>query len=282
MPVEIWPDANYQPLPEATTQSKITPRVCIWHTNAAPHYTPWKSLWNYLFRKDVVGESHFQNDWGEMIQFMPLNVRADCNAKANAFAISVESADYGYLTLQTTPWNEGQVERAAHLAAYLKVHYGIPLEIAKTWDGHGHGPHNLFPEWSIYKGKTCPGAARTAQIQRILNRANELLNPPPIVFDPLHGQWSLYPLNANKPVLWQEMPITPETKGFVLYLQGVLRLKLGQPQLALDGVYGPQTAEAVKKMQDLITYLGTPIPDITRGAVGPVEWKMVDTAAGWK
>lgn len=187
--------ANPQPvLPEAGPvdqggQPVIHPRSVILHSNAGPRKTAWASIVKYWRRKDVTGEPHFQVhgvDAGSnlaaasLVQAMPLNRRADCNAKANSWwrhrpngtpvrvgAISFETEDRGYPTLDTTPWSIAQLHAMIGAITVICVVYGVACSDVPTWDGTGIGFHSRFPEWSIYKGKTCPGAARIRQMDSI-------------------------------------------------------------------------------------------------------------------
>ena len=169
-------------LPEAVTQPYISPRVAILHTNAGPRKTKWESLISYWRRADVTGEAHFQvhgvNGDAAIVQAIPLNRRADCNAKANRWsfngrsygAISFETEDRGYPTLPTTPWSLGQLDAMSGALTSICVVYGMSCTEPATWSSSGIGFHSRFQEWSIYKGKTCPGAARIAQMAFIRDK----------------------------------------------------------------------------------------------------------------
>lgn len=176
------PKVVYKPIPEAATQQVIVPWSVILHSNAAPRYTPWLSLWRYWNRADVNGEAHLQVDLdGTIVQAIPFNRRADCNAKANAFrafggvvgAISIETADLGAATLATTPWNQAQLDAIVGAVAAVGHKYGVPYTQPTSWQDRGVGFHSQFAEWSIYRGKTCPGAARIRQMDYVRTRAAE-------------------------------------------------------------------------------------------------------------
>jgi len=101
-----------------------------------------------------------------------VHVRADCNAKANSWlspsgqrvgAVSIESADLGAATLDVTGWNLDQLGGIIAIGTALVVQEGIACTSPTRWDDTGIGHHCQFPEWSIYKGKTCPGAQRIRQ-----------------------------------------------------------------------------------------------------------------------
>jgi hypothetical protein len=171
-------DANVirKPLPEASTQPRIIPRLAIMHSNAGPTKQSWLNLWGWMNRDTVSGEAHCvpQLD-GTMVQVMPFTVRADCNYKANRWyrdgkyygAISFETQDNGSATLPTTPWTLAQITSMANALAAICVAYRIPCTATTSAYGAGIGYHSQFPEWSIYVGKTCPGAARIRQMDQL-------------------------------------------------------------------------------------------------------------------
>lgn len=174
----VYPYAEYLPIKEAATQAKITPRLLIFHSMAGPQMTSLDALWRYVNRDDVHTEPTFILDMaGRMAQLVPADVRADCNAQANGFAGSVETQDEGSPTLPSTSWTQPQVEQLAGLAAWYYLRFAVPLDFPSAWDGAGVGFHSLYPQWSIYVGKTCPGAARIAQMRDVLARARVLAAP---------------------------------------------------------------------------------------------------------
>lgn len=97
--------------------------------------------------------------------------------------------------------------------------------------------------------------------------------PPPIVFKPARGIWGLYPLNPSKATLRRtDAPVTREIADLTRYLQGVMRLKAGQP-VTIDGDFGPRTDEAVRNVQ---RFFGL----VVDGIVGPKTWGVIDMLAG--
>lgn len=160
--------------PEASTQATGHPHLAILHSNAAPKLTKWEALVAYWRRKDITGEAHFIPGFEQMVQTMPLNRRADCNYKANWFrkpgvttpliAISFETQDMGAATLPTTPWNMVQLNDMVGGLTAICVVAGMSCTAPATWNDSGIGHHALFKEWSVYTGKTCPGAARIRQM----------------------------------------------------------------------------------------------------------------------
>jgi hypothetical protein len=167
-------------IPEAWTQEFIVPWLTILHSNAGPRRTHGTALRDYMARTDINIECHTNVETepdgrGLFRQIMPFNRRADCNSKANAWtadgqrrgAISFETQDNGGASLPYTPWSGGQLEAIIHASAALNEAYGIPPHHCSGPFARGIDGHAKFADWSIYVGKTCPGAARFAQIPYI-------------------------------------------------------------------------------------------------------------------
>ena len=170
------PGVTYKPLPEAASQPFISPRSAIMHSQAGPRKTSWEALWTFMFRKNVDHEPHtIANLDGTIVQVMPFNRRADCNAKANGWwwngtyygALSCETQDNGSPLLATTPWPLEQLTSTANMLTVQAAAYKIACTAPVKWDDTGIGYHSQFKEWSIYKGKTCPGAARIRQMDEL-------------------------------------------------------------------------------------------------------------------
>lgn len=160
-------------LPEASTQAKIQPIGAILHSNAAPRLTPTQALMNFWRRKDITGEAHFQVGIdGQTEQAIPIFRKADCNAKGNFFYkdgkprgyISFETADFGGATLSTTPWTLPQMEFMISANFLICLAAGTSCQQCPGPYSSGIDYHSKFKEWSIYTGKTCPGAARIRQM----------------------------------------------------------------------------------------------------------------------
>lgn len=183
--------------PEASSQPFIKPYSAILHSNAGVSKTPWWNLIAYWRRSDIVGEAHLQIDGVDLpatvVQAIPFDRRADCNYKANRFAhftdwvgaISFETQDRGGSSLATTPWSLGdhtvptetwgQVDSMISALTCLCVCYRVWCTVPAYWNDSGIGHHCLYPEWSSYIGKTCPGAARIRQMDYIRTQvANNL------------------------------------------------------------------------------------------------------------
>lgn len=180
------PALHVKLLPQAIKQPIIVPVLGINHSEAAPRKVSWESAWNYnSIRTDGV-ESHFHIDMddGAVAQFMPLNIRADNNYKANSWlvgsvlygAVSIEAQDNGSATLATTPYTAQQLESHCQVWATIVDEYRWPVREPTHAFDMGIGYHRQYAEWSKYVGKTCPGDARVAQYEYMLNRIRDILN----------------------------------------------------------------------------------------------------------
>ena len=179
----VSPKVICDPIPEAATQAIIKPRSAILHSNAAPALTLPERLIAYWRRSDITGEAHLQIATGTTRQAMPFNRKADCNYKANGYwfasryvgAVSFETEDKGYPTLDFTPWSLDQLADIVGILANLCVCYGVACTNPTRWDDTGIGHHCQYPEWSSYTGKTCPGAARIRQMDYVRQRVAGVL-----------------------------------------------------------------------------------------------------------
>jgi len=94
--------------------------------------------------------------------------------------------------------------------------------------------------------------------------AEALAAPPP--FDPLSGQWSLWPLNPGKSVIH-----AGSNGDAVSYCQGVINLKAGGG-CDVDGTFGGQTEHRVRDLQNLFHLT-------VDGRVGRQTWGAIDFLA---
>lgn len=176
--IPLFKAARLDLLPEANTQASIVPRLVILHTNAGASSTNGFQLRAYMARPDVTLECHFQVDLdGTVHQFMPIDVRADCNYQANPFAVSIETQDFGAATVDSSPWTAAQFISITQLLAWLNTEAGIPLVRATAWNGSGVGAHRDFPQWSA-AAHSCPGNARFAQVPGLISAAVNYRDPP--------------------------------------------------------------------------------------------------------
>jgi hypothetical protein len=159
--------------PESSSQPSITPTQFIAHSIAAP----WTVQRMYEYWRDSTNlESTFGLAFdGDLGQFLSTTTRADANYKANARAVSIETASN---LEHTDPWTEQQIQKLIDLGVWMHREHGIPLRICPAWDAPGFGYHRLFPEWST-GGTACPGDARVQQFhQRVMPGIIAAANPP--------------------------------------------------------------------------------------------------------
>ena len=283
MSKHLYPRARQAHLPEAKTQGKIEPRLFLIHTAVdAPGPT---DLGRFFGRSDVHVESTFWNRLdGYCDQFMPANVRADAQYRANSFTISVECEDDGD---STRPFTDAQVERNVDLGVWVCLTYGIAPKLASKWDGSGIGCHNQFKNWSKYAGKTCPGPARTVQVKeiiipRIARGIEELAawaagkNPPPLPPPPVPATPKRQPaqhLNPLHPLAQLKRDIEAASKQLLRrgshgkHVEALQIVCNGHAPGALhvDGLFGGATEATIKWFQAT----GRLQVD---GIVGPKTW----------
>jgi hypothetical protein len=170
----IIPFADWRPLPEATSQPKITPRTVIYHTAVGRLATTER-----FFRDSTGVESHLMvgGPWdgpaldGVIWQWMTLDRQADANLDANRFAISIETSDNAPLRPEDiAPWSPKQLAALVRLGNWLADTYGIPRRICPAWDQAGFGWHVLFgaPSHWTPVAKACPGPVRIRQLKDIV------------------------------------------------------------------------------------------------------------------
>lgn len=169
------PFAEWKPLTENGTQSRIVPSQVIFHSLTSPSAA---NSWRYFEAAPVDTESTFLMEYdGHLIQALDTEVRADAQWDANARAVSVETASNGGAT---DPWTPAQAAALVRLSSWLMaVHPRIKPVRCATWSAPGFGYHRLFPEWN-HNGHTCPGDLRVKQFPMILDAiAHPQPKPPP-------------------------------------------------------------------------------------------------------
>jgi hypothetical protein len=153
-------------LPEHDSQPKITPTTIIDHSIVGSALGAW-----LYFRDKSSLESHFIVDLnGEIWQCMNTDREADANLEANAYAISIETADNG--DPNNYPWTSHQLESLAWLHNKLRaVHSTISRREATSCESGGLGYHVKMGAPSCWTpiAKTCPGIpVRVAQWKNVL------------------------------------------------------------------------------------------------------------------
>lgn len=195
----LYPEALQRLLPEADTAALITPRVLIYHSIVGSG----ASAYGYFLRGTSL-EATFVNPRSDepngdrVWQLMPCNRRADANADANRFAISVETGDRGQP--DTQPWDPGQVRRNIALGVWVVTTQPNVQRIrCPAWNGSGIGYHSMWgapSHWTPARGKTCPGKARIAQFEREVLPQILAEAPPGTTYDPQEDPVALTPAQA--------------------------------------------------------------------------------------
>jgi len=184
----LLPDSIEKLLPEWSSQARIVPTQIILHTIVGSALGAYNG-----FLKNSNLESHLIAPYvGAMWQLIPFDRSADANYRANrrpdgTGAVSIETEDNGQATIANTPWTAHQIDIIVDACVYLCRTYGIPPRLCRTPSDPGIGYHTLFgapSEWTPV-AKSCPGAARIAQVPGIIARvAAELAGTKPTPAQP--------------------------------------------------------------------------------------------------
>jgi hypothetical protein len=160
-----YPNAIAKPIPPATNDPAITPRLAILHVDAGNA----SSLYNLFKANQSNGsgiEAHlFVKADGTVEQYRSIYFQADANYLANDFAVSIETQGYG-----DGEWTREQIAAIKTLLLWLHTEAGTPLIKAETWDGSGVGYHTQFGapgKWTPV-AKSCPGPQRIKQFATVL------------------------------------------------------------------------------------------------------------------
>jgi hypothetical protein len=197
-------------------------RLQLVHTNAASREGSIESAWNWAHAKPNSNTlPHYQVDRsGRARKMLPSNRRGIANATSSSapgynvhgnvrnWSLAYETADTGTLADPgISAFTDAQIERVATILAYESITaadgngLGIPLEYPSTWYGPGTACHTepfSNPYWTLYAGKTCPGAKKKQQMrERVLPRARQIAAawlgpvapppPPPAPVPPADG-----------------------------------------------------------------------------------------------
>lgn len=199
MAITIHPLAKVNLLSVAASRPANYPRLVIFHTNAGGGSSDGNATRRWIESELAAGRTptqpHHQVDLdGTIWQFLPYDRKGVASAAAEGFCISCETQDYGtnHSSIETQPWTEEQVEALALIALFANRQYAVPLRRPTGPYESGIGTHSMWGyntssnmkinPWTTVIGKTCPGAARKAQLDRIIARAVTLagdVQPPP-------------------------------------------------------------------------------------------------------
>lgn len=175
-----YPGATRRELPQNKTQKKITPRSVVLHTAVSNS----SDLYSYFSSGRTDVESHFYIDKnGNVLQYMDTTVMAHCQLDGNDYGVSIETWDGagsvwdGNNVNKIPAWNAKQVAALTKLIDWICKTHNIPVRKCPAWDGKGIGYHAQFtgrPGWNT--SHACPGPARIAQIDGVINRVKNYSN----------------------------------------------------------------------------------------------------------
>lgn len=270
---------NVSHLSFAGTRPRMAaPRLLIFHSHSGPGTETAAKVKSYIERSWAGGDhgvtvphEHLDVE-GPRTQLLPWDRVGISSYRANPFCIGVETADRQGANIEAEPWSEGQLQAMAEICVEFAQRTGYPIERATAWDGHGIGYHSmwgqntvLFPNrnpWTMYKGKTCPGAFRISQFDEVLAEANRMLG----------GGESPWPFPVDAMRAFSQMgkePVGAFSSGFTVgYLQQVLVIAAGQ-DVSISGTFDGATFNAVRNIQ---TLFGLTVD----GLCGPETWAKID------
>jgi hypothetical protein len=130
-------------------------------------------VWNWQNSQRDVSSYFIVGKDGTIWQAVDLNDKAWTQSAGNSDWIGIENCGY-----HTEALTAAQVEANAHLFAWLHTEHGVPLQATDDPNGHGLGWHGMGGKaWGGHYG--CPGDQIRNQRQQIINRAHQLVTPPP-------------------------------------------------------------------------------------------------------
>jgi hypothetical protein len=222
-----------------------------WYDRAVPEELPWPCATRtkkdkFILHTSVWGKAAALREWrkrevlwstfyveldGKIKQFCDSSWHAQANGEASASAISVETEDRGRPEKTWAPWSKAQVASLIELIRWCAQHHPIPLVRCPTETGAGVGFHAMFgvSSWNK-KAHECPAAARIAQFTMIIMPELMKAGSSKGIDVELGGYRGL-------PV-WSEVARMRAAKGDGVWLEDILRAKLGSPNARVPGSTG--------------------------------------------
>ena len=256
--MQLWcPFAERRPLGALSAEPRIgVPRVMIVHTMVGflrgtenmfrgSGYGGTESTFGVGGAADPAGLD------GAIWQWQALDHQADAQYDGNAYATSVETSDGGK---PRTPWSTAQCEALVRLGLWWCEQTGHPARLVASPSQSGFGWHNQFRIWNR-QAHECPGAVRLGQFKSEIvpeiARRRKGTPQPPGGPQPWPGRLLEYPpvMRGDDVRQWQ---------------QGAVRRG---HQLAVDGVYGPDSQAVCRAIQRAAGL------DLD-GVVGPLTWQV--------
>lgn len=200
-----------------------TTMIC--HTNGGGT-GPGGDLSGWFSRPGNDISSHFQiAKSGTIYQYVGLDREAYAEYSGNSFAVSVETEDDGK---PATPWTQAQISALIRLAKWL----GTPARVAADNGlGGGVGWHSQYGDWN-QSHHNCPGSVRVGQIHtEIIPGIKKATRHP-------------HPSKPKDPRIIRLK--TPNMHGDDVKQ---VQRKIGMTGKEVDGIFGPQTEQALKRYQ---------------------------------
>lgn len=269
MTVNVAPQALslWRPLSTTQTEPKIVPRILVYHTmvgylKSTESMFRQNGYWGTESTWGVGGSWDGDSLDGVAFQWQGVLWQADAQFEANNWCNSIETSDGGHYP--TPEWTDKQVQKLIEIGAWWCKNTGNPPEIAKSYDGRGLGYHQLFAPWN-QDAHNCPGPKRVAQFRELIvpgvQKAMDQIDPPvdppttappfPLASDGFFGSGG-----------------TTSGHGLDKYQR---QMRNRGWTIAVDGYYGPQTADVTKSFQ---REKGLKVD----GLVGPATWRTAWTA----
>jgi hypothetical protein len=159
---------------EEDRRAPITPTATALHTNGISA-TP-AAIGDFFDGELVHTESHFDiGEHGELVQYMPVNRKANAQVAGNDHVVSTETWDGGN---PATPLNALQLATLIRLYVWLFTEWAVTLDVSTSPSGPGAGWHSKYPTWNP-NGHACPGPVRTRQLlDVVLPGARRLASNP--------------------------------------------------------------------------------------------------------
>ncbi len=221
-------------------EPSIKPRMVVFHTMVGSLQGT-----DSFFRHTTSLEAHFgiggpsDGDLdGAIWQWVDTDRRAQANARANEFAISIETSDGGD---PHRPWSPNQVDAMVRLTERLCGVHGIPRRVVTSWNDPegGLGWHVMFGAPSNWTPvvKTCPGPVRISQLKSVVFPRLGIHDQDPLVIPVVDPPW----------------PGVVFGRGVRGDAVCAIQTRLRSFGLSIDTVFGcpfgPQTENAVRAFQ---------------------------------
>jgi peptidoglycan hydrolase-like protein with peptidoglycan-binding domain len=240
--ISLW-----RPLSGVQTESHITPRILVFHTMVGG----LRGTENYFKHVNGEGYSGTESTWGVggswdgdldgvAYQWQGTRFSADAQFEANAWCSSVETSDGGHYP--TPEWSDKQLAKLIEIGGWWCKETGTDPVVAKSYDGHGLGFHQLFSKWNK-NGHNCPGPLRRAQfydhlLPGVVKIVNGHVDPPkPPVTHPA------FPLGVGRYFGKGDVHSGHNLDDWQRQMR-----KRGWT-IGVDGVYGPQTESVARAFQ---------------------------------